>query len=179
MTTRVAFLRAVNVSGRQVLMERLRGILTEAGFRDVATHIQTGNVLVTTSLRSDARIIAALEKAILDELGFEVPVMLRQPADLRRIVEEADAYEDPLGSSDRRYVTLLGKPASAEAAKVFDQWDAPGERLRVNGSEVHWWLTRSTHAAKISNARLEKLLGPGTTRDLKVMRALADKWAVS
>lgn len=178
MTVRVAFLRAVNVGNRKVPMERLRSVLADAGFRDVATHIQTGNVLLTTSLRSDARIVAALEQAMLAEWGFEVPVMLRTQQDLVRIVADADRHDDPLPDTERRYVSLLTKPAPAAAAKTLDGWDAAGERLRVEGSEVHWWLAKSTHQAKISNARLEKLVGPATTRDLKVMRALADKWGV-
>ena len=64
MPTFVAFLRAVNVGKRKYPMAELREALTDAGFEEVETHIQTGNVLFRTSLRSRAKVIAALEKAM-------------------------------------------------------------------------------------------------------------------
>ena len=51
-----------------------------------------------------------------------------------------------------------------------------GERLAVRGRAVHWWLGKPTRAAKIGNVRIEKALGPGTTRDLKVVATLAGRW---
>ena len=76
MPTFIAFLRAVNVGKRKYPMAELREALTDAGFEEVETHIQTGNVLVRTSLRSRTKVIAALEKAMLEDRGFEVPVVL-------------------------------------------------------------------------------------------------------
>ena len=54
--------------------------LALAGFEEVETHIQTGNVLFRTSLRSRKKVIEALEKAMLEDRGFEVPVVLLTPA---------------------------------------------------------------------------------------------------
>lgn len=172
----VAFLRAVNVSPRWVKMERLRELLGDSGFRDVATHIQSGNVRFGTSMRSRAKIIDALESAMETEFGFPVPVVLRTPAQLVEIADTAHGLDDPLGGADRRYVTLCAQTPSAHAVRTLDEWDVDGERLKVVGDEIHWWLGKSTHEAKISNARIEKLVGVATTRDLKVMRTLADKW---
>jgi hypothetical protein len=44
------------------------------------------------------------------------------------------------------------------------------------GRAVHWWLDHTTAAAKLSNARLERLTGPATTRDVKVVAKLVEKW---
>lgn len=176
MARHVAFLRAVNVSPRWVKMERLRELLSDKGFGDVATHIQSGNVRFDTTLRSRPKIVAALESAMEAEFGFPVPVVLRSPAQLDEIVSAATRFDDPIPGVERRYVTLCAETPSAEAARTLDEWDADGERLKVVGDEIHWWLSKSTHQAKISNARLEKLVGVATTRDLKVMRTLADKW---
>ena len=55
MPTFIAFLRAVNVGKRKYPMAELRDALTAAGFEEVETHIQTGNVLFRTSLRSRPR----------------------------------------------------------------------------------------------------------------------------
>ena len=55
MPSYVAFLRAVNVGGRFVKMAELRAALEDAGFTDVETHIQSGNVFVRSRRRSTAR----------------------------------------------------------------------------------------------------------------------------
>jgi uncharacterized protein (DUF1697 family) len=176
MARHVAFLRAVNVSPRWVKMERLRELLTDNGFGDVVTHIQSGNVRFDTTMRSRAKIIAALETALEGEFGFPVPVVLRSPQQLNQIVTAATGFDDPFAGVERRYVTLCAQRPSAEAARTVDAWSVEGERLKVVGDEIHWWLGKPAHEAKISNARLERLVGVATTRDLKVMRALADKW---
>jgi len=59
---------------------------------------------------------------------------------------------------------------------VLNGWDVPGERVQVQNREIHWWLTRPAREAKLTNARIEKLVGVATTRDLNVVRTLADRW---
>ena len=58
MPSHVAFLRAVNVGGRFVRMAELRAALEAAGFTDVETHLQSGNVRVRTPMRSTAKVAA-------------------------------------------------------------------------------------------------------------------------
>ena len=62
MPTFVAFLRAVNVGKRKYPMAELRAALDAAGYEEVETHIQTGNVLLTTPVRSRAKVEKALEE---------------------------------------------------------------------------------------------------------------------
>lgn len=176
MPQHIAFLRAVNVAPRWVKMERLRKVLSDNGFVDVETHIQSGNVRVTSSMRSGARVGAAIEELLAQEFGLEVPTIVRTPAQLTAVVRHAELLPDPIDGVVRRYVTLCAHAASPEAAAVLNAWAVPGERLLVEGADVHWWLAKPTHQAKISNARIGKLLGVSTTRDLKVMRTLAAKW---
>lgn len=177
MPRHVVLLRAVNVGGRWVKMQRLREVLSAAGFDDVQTHIQSGNVHVASSMRSPVKLRAAVEKLLAAEFGFAIPCVVRSPAQLREVVEYADGLSDPLdGGSLRRYVTFFQEPLSQERADELSKWDEVGERLHPSGSELHWWLGKPTHEAKISNARLERGGLVGTTRDLKVVRALADKW---
>ena len=173
----IVFLRAVNVGGRWVKMQRLREVLTEAGFADVETHIQSGNVLVGSPMRSGAKVAATLEPLLEEEFGFAIPCIVRSPAQLLATVERADSLTDPLdGATLRRYVTFFRDPLPPDRRSELADWDVPGERLHPDGSELHWWLGKPAHEAKISNARMERGGLVATTRDLKVVRTLADKW---
>ncbi|WP_382403589.1 DUF1697 domain-containing protein [Flexivirga alba] len=177
MARHVVLLRAVNVGGRWVKMQRLREVLTSAGFDDVQTHIQSGNVFLGSPMRSAQKVGAALEQLLEAEFGFAIPCVVRSPAQLRQVAEYAEGLPDPLeGGTLRRYVTFLQEPLPADRAAVLSEWDVPGERLHPVGSEIHWWLAKPAHEAKISNAVLERGGPVATTRDLKVVRTLADKW---
>lgn len=177
MPQHIVLLRAVNVAGRWVKMQRLRELLSDNGFSDVDTHIQSGNVRVGTRMRSASKVATSLETALEDEFGFAIPCLVRSPAQLRAIAEYAERLDDPLdGATLRRYVTFFREPLPEDRAAELAAWDAPGERLQPAGSELHWWLAKPTHEAKISNARLERDGSVATTRDLKVVCALAQKW---
>ncbi len=85
MATYVGLLRGVNVGGRnKVSMADLRSLVESLGHTDVTTYIQSGNIVFTS-----AKAVAAptLEAAIKDELGLDVTVVLRTPAELAKVVK--------------------------------------------------------------------------------------------
>ena len=177
MPTYVAFLRAVNVGGRTVKMAALRDHLTGAGLGDVETYIQTGNVRFTSTLRSQPKVRSFLEGTLAEHCGFDVACMVYRPGDLPGILADAEGLPPLVDGTDiRRYVTFLAEDPDGTAADAVAALEYPGEAVRVVGRAAHWQIQGPFHQAKLSNARLEKLLGPGTTRDLKVVRTLAGMW---
>lgn len=175
MATYLVFLRAVNVGGRFMKMQDLRRYLEEAGFGEVETHIQSGNVRLSSRSRSAATVGSMVESALGDALGFDVPAIVRTPAELAATVR--DAPPNPLGNDARHYLMLRKQSPPALAIAELDGWSVDGERLRVVGRDVHLWLTTPFHKAKASNARIEKITGGASTaRDWKVVSALASKW---
>jgi uncharacterized protein (DUF1697 family) len=67
MPTHIALLRGINVGGRnRVAMADLRTVVLGLGYTDVATYIQSGNVVFTGEEAETAMIAAALERAIAD-----------------------------------------------------------------------------------------------------------------
>lgn len=172
----VAFLRAINLGrNRKFPMAELRACLAAAGYADVETYIHTGNVRVVSPQGSPAEVSAALERVFAEHTGFEVPTVVLSPAELVETLVTAQAQH--LGvSAQRRYVTFLKEPLPAKAAAELDGWSAPGEGVRVVGRTVHWWIDHPTQDAKLSNARIERTGAVGTTRDLKVVTTLAQRW---
>jgi uncharacterized protein (DUF1697 family) len=174
MPTYVAFLRAINLGkNRKLPMAEVRSCLESAGYGEVATHIQTGNVLLRSPMRSREKVEAALEKVFAETAGFEVPTIVTSPTELASTYAAAVEVG---ATAQRRYVTFLKHDPPADVVRQIDAWDAPGEGARVLGRAVHWWIDHPTAAARFSNASLERLTGPATTRDLKVVAALVEKW---
>ncbi len=177
MPSYVAFLRAVNVSGRYVKMADLRAGLTDAGFTDVATHIQSGNIRVSTSLRSPRRVAATVRETLTASAGFDIPAIVRTPAELSALVARLDGIPALLPGEGRRYVAFADGPVGEAAQATLEGWSTPGERALVLGSDIMAELTVDFHKTTLTNVRIERITGRTTTwRDLKVVRQVTDLW---
>jgi len=174
MPTYIAFLRAINIGQRKFAKDVIVAACEAAGCTDVETYINTGNVRITTPLRSRAKVEAALEDAFSAKAGFEVPTIVLTPTELTAIA----AYVEQLGKGHdgRHYVSLLKDSPSGAAVKKLEGAGKEGERAVVEGRAVHLLLGKDYHSAKLSNAVVEKHLGVATNRNVNVIRALAEKW---
>ncbi|MGH3412634.1 MAG: DUF1697 domain-containing protein [Marmoricola sp.] len=176
MPTWIAFLRAVNVGGRPFPMAELRDLLTEEGYDDVRTHIQTGNVRLDSPIRSPRKLATALESVLVANRGFDVPTVVFSPHELRRVADDADeiAEEHPPGFG--HYVELLREAPGVEGARVIEGRDLPGQRAVVRGRAVHLLFDIPYHKAKGPDAAVKRAMGVSTNRNAKVVRALAERW---
>jgi uncharacterized protein (DUF1697 family) len=174
--TRIAFLRAINLGPtRKFAKDAIVRATEAAGFTDVATHINTGNVRFDTTMRSRARIEAALEAAYADEAGFAVPTIVFTTKELAAIAEEAEGF----GHTGKHYVSLLKDEPTAAALAELEaavRHEETGEAVKVGGRAVHLLLGENYHEAKLTNAVIEKHFGVATNRNLTVVRTLAEKW---
>lgn len=177
MPSYVAFLRAVNVGKRQLKMAQAREVLTANGFDAVESHIQSGNLLVSTPLRSATKVGAAISQVLGGHAGFEIVTIVRTPQALAQLVEAVDGIPPALSDEASRYVSFCLTEPTTERAAELHAWEAPGERARVIGHDVLMELSVPFNEVTLTGARIERILGvPGTARNLTVVRALAQKW---
>lgn len=175
MATYVGFLRAINLgSKRKFPKEAIVRATEAAGFTDVATYINTGNVRFDTTLRSRVRIEQALEDAYRDEVGFEVPTIVFTAKELKAIA----AHATTLGECERHYVSLLKDEPAKATIEAMEDASTDREVARVRGRAVHLLYHGASYGsdAKLTNVQVEKLLGVATNRNLTVVSALAEKW---
>ena len=83
MTTHLALLRGINVSGHNMIkMEALKTTLENIGFQNVQTYIQSGNVFVDTFEENAAKVGFLIKQEIFKVFGHEVPVVVIGKEDL-------------------------------------------------------------------------------------------------
>jgi uncharacterized protein (DUF1697 family) len=175
MPTHIGFLRAVNIGKRQYKTADLRKALEHAGYADVETYIQTGNIKVTTPTRSRTKVEAELEALFLADRGFEVITMVFSPAELTQVARDAEELAEEHGFEYGQYLTLLKRPPTVDARTALEELSGNGEKLFVRGRVVHM-LYDVPYGTTNSGTRIERLTGPGTNRNAKVVRTLAEKW---
>ena len=175
MPTHIGFLRAVNIGKRQFKTADLRAALVGAGYTDVETYIQTGNIKVTSPRRSSTKVEAELEALFLADRGFEVVTMVFSPDEVGRMVREADELAAPRPPEYGQYLTLLKTEPSAKTGAAVEALSSKDEKLVVRGRVVHL-LYDVPFGTSRTGGLVEKAAGPGTNRSLKVIQALAEKW---
>jgi uncharacterized protein (DUF1697 family) len=167
----IVLLRGVNlVKHNRVSMPILREALTEVGCEEVATYVQSGNVVVTTS-RAPAAVAKAVAAAIDERFGLDVGVAVRTRAELAKIVER-----DPLGSvadDPKRYqVTFLDSPRERAALQKLEAAAVGGERLEAVGREIYTWYPGGMGRSKLARLVSGKALGNATSRNWSTVTAL-------
>lgn len=177
MPTYVAFLRAINLGPtRKFPRDAIKAATEAAGGRDVETYINTGNVRLTHSARSVAKVQAALEQAYAAEAGFEVPTIVFTTSDLAALTaraEELHAEHDPSG---QHYVTLYATAPTAATAEAVHALEHDGETIVVDKRAAYVLLDDNIHTSKLLASKQFKALGAGTARTVKVLRTVTEKW---
>jgi len=137
MRRHVVLLRGINLVRRnRIAMPELRGILEAAGYRDVRTYVQSGNILLATRASQDG--VAKDVKALISShLGFHITVLVRSHEELAAVVQRNPLAR--IATDPRRYlVTFLSAelpPGLADKlASVAQQ-----EPFAVIGREVYSW----------------------------------------
>jgi uncharacterized protein (DUF1697 family) len=86
----VALLRGINVGGRNLIrMPALKACFEENGFEDVATYIQSGNVLFASSETKSAALTGRIEAMLAESFDYVPTVVVRSKKQLRAIVDGA------------------------------------------------------------------------------------------
>jgi uncharacterized protein (DUF1697 family) len=164
-TRYLALLRGINVGGNNpVPMADLRDCVEKLGATDVATYIQSGNVLFDGGRTAAATWIERLEGALADRFGYDARIALRSHRQLRAVVDGAPAG---FGSEPDRYrsdvVFLLGP---STAAQVVDQMRAREGVDTMTAGDGVVYFERLT--ARASQSYLSKVVGTPVYREMTI-----------
>jgi uncharacterized protein (DUF1697 family) len=117
MTTYIALLRGINVGGKNLIrMPALKAAFEEDGFGDVATYIQSGNVLFSAPSARTTALTDRIETLLAEAFDYVPTVVVRNRTQMRAIV---DGTPKGFGTEPAKYrydVVFLKEPLTAKAA---------------------------------------------------------------
>ncbi|MBT8271338.1 MAG: DUF1697 domain-containing protein [Bacteroidia bacterium] len=171
MKTFIALLRGINVSGqKKVRMAELRDLLSTVGLEDVRTYIQSGNVIFSSELSSEKDLALKIKKAIHDNFGFEVPVLVIEPKIIQKMI---DRCPFPTGKKENSYFTLLFDLPDPQVVEGIKNINFEGEELSIEGRFVYFYSSMGYGRSKLNNNFLErKLKIKATARNYRTMMKL-------
>jgi uncharacterized protein (DUF1697 family) len=149
----LALLRGINVGGKNLVrMAELREAVEEIGHAEVATYIQSGNVLFRAPRQPRAELAARLEAALSERFGVELKVVVVTEAELRGVVEAAP---DGFGAETHRCdVIFLRKPLTAKQAMAAIETKEGVDSAWVGKGVLYF----ARLDAKASSSRLGKVV---------------------
>ena len=117
MTRYVALLRGINVGGKNLIrMADLKACFEAHGLEDVATYIQSGNVLFGSRAPGGAELTAGIERMLAGCFDYEANVVVRSRRQMQAIVAGAPEGFGADATTYRSDVIFLKPPLTASAA---------------------------------------------------------------
>jgi uncharacterized protein (DUF1697 family) len=177
---RVALLRGINVGGhRKVPMAELRTLCTEVlGLIDVATYIQSGNIIFSDDGSERGHTEASIGAAIAEHFGFEVPVIVRNANVLEVLLERSTTLYpivEPAMHDKRVNIGFLTEVPTAAAIASLDPDRSPGDSIVVEADYAFVSYRVGQSSTTLTAAYIERALSVGMTmRNLATVRKLAD-----
>jgi uncharacterized protein (DUF1697 family) len=168
----IVLLRGVNLGPRnRVAMGPLREQLAAAGFAEVRTYLQSGNVVLSS--RSSPRALARQVRRLLAErFELDVAVLVRTRSELAEVVAR-DPFGEVARDPKRYQVSFLEREPEATLVSELEALAAPGERLAAIGRELYAWHPDGIARSKLSAAIAAQRLGiPATARNWSTVTSL-------
>ncbi|HRB70314.1 MAG TPA: DUF1697 domain-containing protein [Flavobacterium sp.] len=176
MHTHLILLRGINVSGQKIIkMEDLRKLLTEAGFSNVQTYIQSGNVFVDTPESDPEKIEKQVTTLLMEKYAFQVPVVAVSENSLLRVFRHNPYLNEPDIPVKQLYVAFLAtEPTAENSTRLEPEFVQPDTfQMATDRRALYLNYVNSAGNSKMTNNWIEgKLKVTATSRNWNTVTKL-------
>jgi uncharacterized protein (DUF1697 family) len=172
--TFVALFSGINVGGNRIVkMAELRAFFEQLGFVDVATYVQSGNVVFRSAKGAAATLTRQLEAAFEEKWGFHSRIMVRDLGWFERLVVE-NPYPEVAGEPTKLHAFALERaPTGDEIARLAEKCTGP-ERFEIRGDVLYLHAPEGLGKSVFANLIPRTLKVPGTARNWRTVLALLE-----
>ena len=162
----LALLRGINVGGGNIIkMIDLKACFEAGKLENVATYIQSGNVLFETAETDSKKLVQKLERALSKTFHpYKARVVLRSHAKLKQIIQKAPKG---FGSQPQKYrydVIFLKEPLTPSAAMKSVTMKEGVDEAFVGPGVLYF----SRLSAKASQSHLTRIIGLPIYQDMTI-----------
>jgi uncharacterized protein (DUF1697 family) len=159
---RIVLLRGINLGSRnRIAMPELRQRLQEGGMDDVATYLQSGNVVLSSEASAED-LTRDCEQLIEVAFGLKIPVVVRTRDELAAVVRRNPL--EAVATNPKRYqVSFLSAELEPAVVEKLAALPAETERFVAAGRELYAWHPEGVARSKLWNTLAGKGLGVTAT----------------
>src|SRR5262249_6396654 len=161
----VALLRGINVGGSNLIrMPELTACFEAQGFRDVATYIQSGNVLFTARRSNQHALTLWIEKALSKTFAYQSRVVVRSAEQMKATVEGAPRGFGRQPAAYRYDVIFLKEPLTPYDAMKSVSAKPGVDRVFVGDGVLYF----SRLISKASQSHLSRVVGTPAYQNMTI-----------
>ncbi|MGF7231625.1 DUF1697 domain-containing protein [Arachidicoccus sp.] len=132
----IIFLRGVNVGGRTIKMADLKACIEKAGYKEVQTVLQTGNVILETYEVKAEKLQQKIEALLSATFAYAARVLAITPEELEGILQGSPfKINDP---AFHRYIVFTKEGFEKELVKDSGILDRKIEEIQIGKNAVYW-----------------------------------------
>lgn len=167
----IILLRGINTGGRTIRMTDLKACLEKAGFSEVTTVLQTGNVLLEAAGTGKDKLKARVEKALAAGFDYPAQVLVLTAAELEEVIRRYPFHHGP---EFHRYAVFTEKGAEAVLCDGSGTTESETEEFSPGTGVVYWRVLRghtldSSFGKHLSRAAAKVFL---TNRNLNTLEKI-------
>ena len=152
----IAFLRAINVGGRNIVkMDFLRRLFESLGFSNVETFIASGNVVFETTSKNAQAVKREIETGLREALGYEVATFIRTNAELAAVANYKPFSQSELDAAAALNIAFLADGLDDQSSQKLMTLRTDIDDFHIHGREIYWLCRKKQSGSKISKAVLE------------------------
>ena len=146
-------------------MTNLRNWLTELGFENVRSVLQSGNLVFGSRSRFGAELERYLEMEAVKRFALETDIYVRTVDEWKGVVRQ-NPFRKEAELDAKHLVVLFLKNAPTPKDVAALQADVTGpEIVKAKGKQVYIFYPDGIGRSKLTNAMIEKRIGRGTGRN--------------
>jgi uncharacterized protein (DUF1697 family) len=167
MTIHVALLRAINLpEHNKVGMTDLRELLTEIGFKDARSLLQSGNLVFGSDARVGSQLESVLKDAAKRRLGLDTDFFVRTAKKWKAIIAGNPFPDEAQNDPGHLIVMFLKNAPNREGVAALEEAITGREVVRAKGRHAYIIYPDGIGRSRLTNALIEKKLGTrGTGRN--------------
>lgn len=159
MTTHLALLRGINVSGHNMIkMEALKTALEAIGFQNVRTYIQSGNVFVDTEEESPSKVGFMIRQEIFKAFGHEVPVVVIGKEDLKACLQNNTFLNEKEVDGKKLYVAFVSTVLKKESINDLKPSQFKPDEVSIDQNRIYVKYAVGAGKTRFDQKYIEKKL---------------------
>ena len=164
MTTHLALLRGINVSGHSMIkMDALKTALESIGFQNVQTYIQSGNVFVDTEDENAAAVGFKIKQEIFKVFGHEVPTVVIGKTDLENCFKNNLFLKEKDLDIKKLYVAFVSMPLRSDSINDLKMSQVKPDEAHIDESRIFIKYAVGAGKTKFDQKYIEKKLNVTAT----------------
>ncbi len=164
MTTHLALLRGINVSGHNMLkMDALKRTLEAIGFQNVQTYIQSGNVFVDTKEENAAAVGFKIKQEIFKAFGYEVPVVVIGKSDLEACFKNNPFLKELNLDIKKIYVAFVSTTLRSDSINDLKMSQVKPDEALIDVSRIYIKYAVGAGKTRFDQKYIEKKLNVTAT----------------